>query len=216
MTLAKCLNANLKSKNQFKKAVFEILDDVKRIGDQAIQKYTLKFDSFDLTGKNMEVSTKEVNSAMKLIEKEDLKALEVAAERIEDYYKHQKADKVAYKKADVDIKVMNTPLESVGIYVPGGKASYPSTVLMSAIPAKVAGVEEVIMCSPWPNGEQNPAILAAAQICRWLKRFIKWVELRPLLRWLMVQRLSQRSIKSLDPVISMCLGPKNWFMAIAM
>lgn len=146
------------------KTVTDILDDIKRIGDQALQKYTHKLDFFDLSGKSMEVTTKEFNAALKEIDPLDKKALEEAAGRIEDFYKHQKIDKLSYKKADVELKLVNHPLERVGIYVPGGKASYPSSVLMTAIPARVAGVPEIVMCSPWTSGEYNPAILVAAQI----------------------------------------------------
>ena len=146
------------------KVVVEILDDIKRIGDQALHKYTNKFDFYDLTGKSMEVTAKELNASLKDIADEDKKALEFAASRIADYYSYQKPEKIAYKKNDIEIKVINKPLDRVGIYVPGGKASYPSTVLMCAIPAKVAGVPEITMCSPWTSGEYNPAILVAAQI----------------------------------------------------
>lgn len=146
------------------KSVADILDDIKRIGDQALQKYTNKLDFFDLAGKSMEVTSKELNTALKAVPAEDKAAIDLAAARIKDFYKHQKLDKIAYKKADTDIKVLNMPLERVGIYVPGGKASYPSTVLMSAIPAKVAGVDEIVMCSPWPSGEFNPANLYAAKV----------------------------------------------------
>jgi len=146
------------------KTVAEILDDIKRIGDQALHKYTNKLDFFDLTGKSMEVTAKEFNTALKEISSENKKALEIAAGRIEDFYRHQKPEKISYKKGDVDLKVLSNPLERVGIYVPGGKASYPSTVLMSAVPVKVAGVPEIVMCSPWSSGEHNPAILVAAQI----------------------------------------------------
>ncbi|HLD44185.1 MAG TPA: histidinol dehydrogenase, partial [bacterium] len=146
------------------KSVADILDDIKRIGDQALHKHTLKLDFFDLTGKSMEVTAKEMSSAIKEVSSEDKAALEMAASRIEEFYKSQKLEKLAYKKTDVDIKILNKPLERVGIYVPGGKASYPSTVLMAAIPAKIAGVPEIVMCSPWPSGEHNPAVLYAAQL----------------------------------------------------
>lgn len=146
------------------KTVADILDDIKRIGDQALHKYTLKLDAFDLTGKSMEVSAKEINAALKEISPEDKKALEAAAERIEDFYKHEITPEISYKKNDVELRVIKKPLDRVGIYVPGGKASYPSSVLMSAIPAKVAGVSEIIMCSPWTSGEHNPATLVAAHM----------------------------------------------------
>lgn len=147
------------------KSVYDIIDDVKRIGDQALFKYTTKFDSHELTPKSVEVSTKEINAALKEVSKEDRAALEEAAERIESFYNHQKVADVAYKKADIEIDLRTRPLSRVGIYVPGGKASYPSSVLMSAIPAKVAGVKEITMCSPWPHGAFNPILLVAAQIC---------------------------------------------------
>lgn len=147
------------------KSVFDILDDVKRIGDQALIKYTSKFDGHDITSaKGMEVTTKEINQALKDTPKEDQKALEDAAGRIEEFYKAQKVESLSYKKNDVELSLRTTPLERVGIYVPGGKASYPSSVLMSAIPARVAGVEEIHMCTPWPSGESNPALLVAAHI----------------------------------------------------
>jgi histidinol dehydrogenase len=146
------------------KTVVDILDDIKRIGDQALQKYTNRLDFFDLTGKSMEVTSKEMSTALKEVSPEDKKAIDLIAARITDFYKLQKITKVASKKTDIDIKLITKPLERVGIYVPGGKASYPSTVLMSAIPAKLAGVEEIIMCSPWSSGEHNPAVLYAAHV----------------------------------------------------
>lgn len=146
------------------KVVADILDDIKRIGDQALHKYTLKYDYFDLTGKSMEVSAKEVQAACKALSAENKKALETSAARIEEFYCHQKLERTFFKKNDLDLRIINNPLERVGIYVPGGLASYPSTVLMTAILAKVAKVDEIIMCSPWFKGEYNPAILAAAHI----------------------------------------------------
>ncbi len=146
------------------KIVADTLDDIKRIGDQALHKYTLKYDYFDLTGKSLEVSTKEINAAFKSISAEDKKALEAAAARIHDFYSHQKVERTVYKKNDLDLRLINSPLERVGIYVSSGQASYPSTVLMTAIPAKVAKVNEIIMCSPWLKGEGSAAILAAAHI----------------------------------------------------
>ncbi|MBF0105583.1 MAG: histidinol dehydrogenase [Deltaproteobacteria bacterium] len=160
----KVFRKNLEVPEGIQKLVDNILDDIKRIGDQALHKYTHKFDFFDLTGKGMEVSAKEINNACKEITPEDIKVLEITAERIDSYYRSQKVEKTALKKSDVDIRVVQYPLESVGIYVPGGKAGYPSSVLMTAIPAAVAGVNDIIMCSPWHSGEFNPACLVAAKI----------------------------------------------------
>lgn len=146
------------------KNVVEILDDIKRIGDQALIKYTQKFDLHEISTRNMEVSTKEFNTALKEVSKDDQKALEEMAERIESFYSKQKPVDYKVKALDADLKFVHRPLDRVGIYVPGGKASYPSSVLMSAIPARVAGVKDVIMCSPWFNGEQSAATLVAAKI----------------------------------------------------
>lgn len=146
------------------KSVADILDDIRRIGDQALVKYTNKYDFFDISNESMEVTAKELNAIYKQVPKEDVEALEAAAERIEDYYKQFKVEKVSSKKNDVEIQLLSHPLERVGIYVPGGKASYPSTVLMTAIPAKVAGVNEIVMCCPWNSGEYSAATLMAAKI----------------------------------------------------
>ena len=149
----KVFKRQLEVSESIQKSVVDILDDIKRIGDQALVKYTHKLDFFDLAGKSFEVSAKEINQALKEISTEEKKALELAAARVEEYYSHHKLNPVDYKKNDVELRLMMRPLERVGIYTPGGKASYPSSVIMCAIPAKVAGVNEIIMCSPWPNGE---------------------------------------------------------------
>lgn len=146
------------------KNVFDILDDIKRIGDQALIKYTQKFDFHEISIKNMEVTPKEINEALKKVSKDDIKALEEAADRVESFYKKQKAPDIKIKALDSELRLVSRPLERVGVYAPGGKASYPSSVLMSAIPAKVAGVPEIYLCSPWTNGAYNPATLVAAHI----------------------------------------------------
>lgn len=168
----KVFKRQLEVSETVQKIVYEILDDIKRIGDQALVKYTHKLDFFELSGKSFEVSAKEINQACKELPKEDMAALEESAGRVADFYGHQKITKVDYKKNEVDLRLMTNPLERVGIYVPGGKASYPSSVIMTAIPAKVAGVEEIVMCTPWPSGEYSPAVLAAAHICG-VKRIFK-------------------------------------------
>lgn len=145
-------------------AVVDILDDIKRIGDQALFKYTSKFDGHEPSTRNVEVSVKEINLAFKAVTVEQKKALELAADRIEKFHSLQKITPVSQKSGDSIIRLMTNPLERVGIYAPGGKASYPSSVLMAAIPARVAGVKKLTLCSPWMNGEFNPSILVAAKI----------------------------------------------------
>ena len=149
---------------KIEKSVLDILDDVKRIGDQAVIKYTQKFDLSEITARTMQVSAKEMNAALKEISADEKKALETAAANIEKFYKAQKSQDFSVKNLDAKMQVRSKPLEKVGIYVPGGKAGYPSSVLMSAIPAMVAGVKDITMCSPWTGDDHNPATLVAAQI----------------------------------------------------
>ena len=111
------------------------------------------------------IETSELKAALESIDVDTRNALEAAAKRISDYHQHQTHDSWQYTEADGSMLGQRvTPLERVGLYVPGGKASYPSSVLMSCIPARIAGVEEVIMAVPAPDGELNPIVLAAAAI----------------------------------------------------
>jgi len=146
------------------KTVSAILDDVKRIGDEALFKHTEKFDNHSISLKTVEVSAKEKSAALKKVSSKDMEALKLAAKRIEEFSKQHLEKSWETKKDDVTLGLRYSPLNKVGIYVPGGKAAYPSSVLMSAIPARVAGVPEIIMCSPWPHGDTSPAVLAAAKI----------------------------------------------------
>lgn len=146
------------------KSVFNIIDDVKRIGDQALFKYTEKFDHFPATTKTVEVSSKEKQAAEKKIDPEDLQAIKIAAKRIEKFSSQNLLKSWEKTEDNITLGVRYTALERVGVYVPGGKASYPSSVLMTAIPAKTAGVKEVIMCTPANKGELNPAVIMAAKI----------------------------------------------------
>jgi histidinol dehydrogenase len=144
--------------------VRKILDDVRKRGDRAVSEYTLRFDGVDLKGK-FEVGKKEADRAFKSVPKKDIAILELSASRIESFHRRQLQNSWFFTDADGTVlgsKV--TPLERAGIYVPGGKAAYPSTVLMNAIPAKVAGVDEVVMVTPPGKGGINPYVLAAAKI----------------------------------------------------
>jgi len=142
-----------------------IIADVRARGDQAVFDYTSRFDRLDLTAETVEVSTAEIEQAMAAISERSRAALELAARRIADYHRKQKTETwLSTDEADVLLGQMVRPLDRVGIYVPGGKAAYPSSVLMNAVPAKVAGVAEVIMVVPMPGGEVNPHVLAAARL----------------------------------------------------
>lgn len=142
-----------------------IIADVRQRGDEALFELTAKFDKLELTAETIEVTDEEIEAAFNEVSDESLAALELAADRIADYHAKQKQETwLSTDEDDILLGQMVRPLDRVGIYVPGGKASYPSSVLMNAIPAKVAGVEEVIMVVPMPNGEVNPHVLAAAEI----------------------------------------------------
>ncbi|WP_369681977.1 histidinol dehydrogenase [Malonomonas rubra] len=142
-----------------------IIADVRERGDKALFELTTRFDKLELDAASLEVTAEEIDAAMTEVSGESLNALQLAAERIADYHAKQKQETwISTDEADVLVGQMVRPLDRVGIYVPGGKATYPSSVLMNAVPAKVAGVEEVIMVVPMPNGEVNPHVLAAAKI----------------------------------------------------
>ncbi|BCR06503.1 histidinol dehydrogenase [Desulfuromonas versatilis] len=146
-------------------AVGNIIADVRERGDQALFDYTAKFDRLQLNAKTMQVSQGEIERALAAVSEESLAALKLAAERIAAYHRKQKTETwLSTDEPDVLLGQMVRPLDRVGIYVPGGKAAYPSSVLMNAVPAKVAGVAEVIMVVPMPGGEVNPHVLAAAHL----------------------------------------------------
>lgn len=160
----KVYNNRMQFSDSVTKDVSDILDDVKRMGDQALFKYTEQFDAIELSTRTVEVTPKEIETALKNVNSKDMKALEKAAKRIEDFYKNDLQKSWQTKKQGVHLGMRFLPLDSVGIYVPGGKAAYPSSVLMTAIPAKVAGVQNIYMSSPWQKGEVNPHVIAASQI----------------------------------------------------
>jgi histidinol dehydrogenase len=143
-----------------------ILKDVRVRGDAAVLEYTAKFDRLLLAGAlQMELPKEELQAAFVGLPTEQRVALEAAAQRVTDYHQKQIQESWSYKDADGTLLGQQvTPLDRVGLYVPGGKASYPSSVLMNALPAKVAGVAELIMVVPTPDGIKNPLVLAAAYL----------------------------------------------------
>ncbi|NVM76984.1 histidinol dehydrogenase [Duganella sp. SG902] len=152
-------------------AVGKILADVKARGDAAVLEYTNKFDRLPNGGATsmaaLDVSQEELQAALAAIPEAQRKALEVAALRVRVFHERQKQELNGFTYTEPDGTVLGqrvTPLDRVGIYVPGGKAAYPSSVLMNAIPAHVAGVEEIIMVVPTPDGVKNQMVLAAAAI----------------------------------------------------
>ncbi len=152
---------------QVEAAVADILADVKRRGDAAVLDYTRRFDRLEADSMHaLEVSPERLQGALERLPTTQRDALEHAAERIRAFHRRQLQDSWSYREADgTELGQRVTPLDRVGLYVPGGRAAYPSSVLMNAIPAKVAGVAEVIMVVPTPGGERNELVLAAAALC---------------------------------------------------
>jgi histidinol dehydrogenase len=161
--MARILQRRGSREGKVEKRVAEILRAVQKTGDRAVVRYTELFDRVRLTRSTMEVKPSEIEQAMKKVPGKDLITLRLAARRIAAFHRRQLQKSWQYRDPiGMLLGQRITPLERVGVYVPGGKASYPSTVLMNAIPAKVAGVKEVIMTSP--IGNDGAIILAAAKI----------------------------------------------------
>lgn len=146
--------------------VSSIISAVRIKGDQALLDYTAKLDRWEPQGvKALKVDLAEADAALSALPADERKALRSAAERIRRYHEHQTLESWQYQEADGTVLGQKiTALRAVGVYVPGGQASYPSTVLMNAIPARVAGVERICMCVPTPGGEIMPLVLAAAAV----------------------------------------------------
>lgn len=144
-----------------------ILRDVKQRGDVAVLDYTKRFDRLTVTGMaELDLPKSELQAALQGLPAEQRTALQQAADRVREYHQKQVMSSWSYTEADGTMLGQQvTALDRVGLYVPGGKAAYPSSVLMNAIPAKVAGVKELVMVVPTPDGEKNPLVLAAAAVC---------------------------------------------------
>lgn len=144
--------------------VTNIVNDVRARGDDALIEYTNRFDRMSVSSMvDLELTQKQLQDALDGLDDAKRNALLVAAQRVRDYHDKQKQDSWQYSEADGTVLGQKvTPMDRVGIYVPGGKAAYPSSVLMNAIPAHVAGVSEIIMVVPTPDGELNQLVLAAA------------------------------------------------------
>ncbi len=158
-----------RSTNNFdaqEKIVKDVVENVKTNGDKALFDYTKQFDGFELTKDNIRVTDKEIDDAINSLPKEFIRILEEAAENIREF--HEKQKRISWIDTKPDGSILGqkfTPIERVGVYVPGGKAAYPSSVLMNIIPAKVAGVNRIVMVTPpGKTGVINAGTLAAARI----------------------------------------------------
>ena len=151
---------------EVEQVVLDIIADVRKRGDAALLDYTRRFDRLEADSvAALQVTEDEFNEAFARVQDEDIAALKLAVERVARFHEKQKRETwLSTEEDDVLLGQMVTPLERVGIYVPGGKASYPSSVIMNAVPAKVAGVADVVMVAPTPGGEINPHVLVAARL----------------------------------------------------
>jgi histidinol dehydrogenase len=164
--LDKFLNRGKTNLSSTVSAVRTIIDDVKKEGDKALLRYTEKFDKVHLTASKIRVSQNEIKDAYTELDDKQVAALRKAADNIKAFHKKQLRAKWTMQITEgVTLGQVTRPLASVGVYAPGGKASYPSSVLMCAVPAKVAGVEKIVVCSPpSKNGDVDPSLLVAADI----------------------------------------------------
>jgi histidinol dehydrogenase len=159
------LEAKRESAADVDAAAAAIVDDVARRGDAALFDYIRRFDGIDLAAGGLRVAPRELSEAAAAVPSETLAALCLAADRIESFHRHQLPSAIDYvDAAGVRLAARWRPLASVGLYVPGGTAAYPSSVLMNAIPAKLAGVGRLVMTVPAPGGRLNPLVLAAARL----------------------------------------------------
>ncbi len=159
------LGAKREVQEDLNNAVTAILNDVKARGDAAVLDYTKRWDRLDITADAMAFTAGEIAAAVAQCDAETLDALKLAAARIEAFHRTQPIESSFFTDpAGVRLGARWTPVGAVGLYVPGGTASYPSSVLMNAIPAKVAGVPRIAMVVPTPDGVINPLVLAAAQL----------------------------------------------------
>lgn len=188
--------------------VRDILHQVQTTGDHAVLEFTQRFDRLAAQSMaELRVTSDEIQAAKAQVSEAILSSLRIAADRIKSYHEHQKQNSWQYEEADGTVLGQKiTPLDRVGIYVPGGKASYPSTVLMNAIPAKVAGVKEIVMVVPAPDNELNPMVLAAADIAGVTKIFkIGGAQAVAALAY------GTESVPKVDKIV----GPGNIFVATA-
>lgn len=143
-------------------SVARILNDVRKQGDRAILRYTRKFDR--ATGHTIRLASSRIKGRAAKADKAVVKALSLSARRIRRFHEKQKEKSWTFKEKGATLGQLIRPIERVGVYVPGGKAAYPSTVLMNVIPAQVAGVTEIALCVPTPDDELNPYVMAAIQM----------------------------------------------------
>ena len=193
--------------SKYSEIVKGILDNVLKNGDQAILEYTKKFDDDNFSLDKMEIPMSELKEAYESLDEKTKNILNRAHKRIEDYHKHQLKESWMYEDSiGAKLGMKYSPIENVGVYVPGGLAAYPSSVLMNIIPAKVAGCKNITMVTPMPKGIKNPLVLAAAYVSGCTKCYrIGGAQAIGALAY------GTKTIKKVDKIV----GPGNIYVALA-
>ena len=185
------------------RSVEEILLNVKKKGDAAIIKYTKLYDKHDLS---LKIEEKDILASASKANAKVVNALRISASRIKDFHERQLETSWSFSNNSSTLGQIIRPLERIGVYVPGGKASYPSTVLMNVIPAQVAGVSEIVICVPSPLGEVDPSVMAAIEMLG-----IKEVYRIGGAQAIGAMAYGTKSIKKVDKIV----GPGNIYVTIA-
>lgn len=203
----KVLNSKRQQSEINKSIVFKIINNVKKNGDKALIQYSKKFDNILLNKKNIKISNKEINSVVKKLDPKIKKAINLAFKRIKNFHKKQINNSFKFKdNLGNELGYKYTPINKIGIYIPGGKASYPSTVIMNSIPAIVAGVKNICAVVPTPNNELNAGVIYAAKVCGIKKIFrVGGAQAIAALAY------GTESIEKVDKIV----GPGNIFVAAA-
>ncbi len=204
---SRALNSKRQQSNINRSVVLKIINDVKRNGDQSLIKYSKKFDKIDLNKKNIQISNKEIISITSKLDPKIKKAINLAYSRVKSFHLKQVSSPFKFKdKFGNQLGYKYTPINKVGIYIPGGKASYPSTVIMNCVPAVVAGVKNIYAVVPTPNNEINAGVIYAAKICGVKKIFrIGGAQAVAALAY------GTKTIEQVDKIV----GPGNIFVATA-
>ncbi|MEN8263979.1 MAG: histidinol dehydrogenase [Nitrospirota bacterium] len=190
--------------DDIQKFVRKIIIDVQRQGDKAVKRYTEKFDSVKLD--RLSINKKEIESAEKRAGADFIKAIKESAKRIRVFHERQKEKSWQFSKDGITLGQIIRPLKRVGVYVPGGKAAYPSTVLMNVIPAQVAGVSEIALCVPNSEGKINPHVAAAVKLLG-----VKEVYGIGGAQAVAAMAYGTETIKRVDKIV----GPGNIYVAVA-
>ncbi len=190
--------------DDIQKLVRKIIIDVQRRGDKAVKRYTEKFDSVKLD--RLLINKREIESAAKRVDADFIKAIKESAKRIRVFHERQKEKSWQFSEGGITLGQIIRPLNRVGVYVPGGKAAYPSTVLMNVIPAQVAGVDEIALCVPNSEGKINPHVAAAVKLLG-----VKEVYGIGGAQAVAAMAYGTETIKRVDKIV----GPGNIYVAVA-